>query len=115
MEPEPLARAAIDTFERVKLTELGATAHAVLTRILLAQGKVGDAQGAARRALTLSRQTGNRPARFDATLASARVKAASGKANEALQDLQAMLAVEIHCNKGIGRRDWTRIQAAVRS
>jgi len=91
-EPEPLVRAAIDTFERVKLTELGATAHAVLTRILLAQGKVGDAQGAARRALTLSRQTGNRPARFDATLASARVKAASGKANEALQDLQAMLA-----------------------
>ena len=91
-EPEPLVLAAIDTFEHAKLTEFGAAAHAVLTRILLAQGKVNDAQGAAQRALTLSRRTGNRPPRFDAALAGARVRAATGKANEALQDLQAMLA-----------------------
>ncbi len=88
-EPEPLVRAAIDTFERAKLIESGATAHAVLTRVLLAQGKVGDAQSAARRALTLSRHLVYRPPRFDAALASARVRAATGKSKDALQNLHA--------------------------
>jgi tetratricopeptide (TPR) repeat protein len=91
-EPEPLVRTAIDAFERTKMTESNAAAYGVLTRILLTQGKLGDAQNAAQKALIFSQQTGSRPQRFDATLAGARVKAATGKSKGALQDLQGMLA-----------------------
>ena len=69
-----------------------ATAYGVLTRILLTQGKLSEAQNAAQRALLFSEQTGSRPPRFDAALASARVKAATGKSKDALQNLQDVLA-----------------------
>ena len=65
-EPEPLVRTAIDALARAKMTEINAAAYGALTRILLTQGKLSDAQNAAQRALTFSQQTGSRPPRFGA-------------------------------------------------
>ena len=58
---------------------------------MLKQGRLADAQKTAEQAITLSRQSGNRLARFDAELANARVLAASGKSAEALARLEAVL------------------------
>jgi hypothetical protein len=86
-----LIRAAVAEFEKEKLLDNQGAAQALLTLILLKQGRLADAQKTAEQAITLSRQSGNRLARFDAELANARVLAASGKGAEALSRLEAVL------------------------
>jgi len=91
-ESEGLIRAAAAEFEKEKLLDNQAAAQALLTLIMLKQGRVADAQKTAEQAITLSRQSGNRQARFDVELANGRARAASGKGAEALQRLDAVLA-----------------------
>jgi len=59
---------------------------------MLGQGRIADAQKTADQALTLSRQSGNRQARFDAGLASARAFSAEGKGADGLKMLEGVLA-----------------------
>jgi eukaryotic-like serine/threonine-protein kinase len=92
VESEGLIRAAAAEFEKEKLLDNQAAAQALLTSIMLKQGRLADAQKSAEQAVTLSRQSGNRLARFDAELANGRVLAASGKSEEALSRLEAVLA-----------------------
>jgi tetratricopeptide (TPR) repeat protein len=89
---EHLARAATAEFDKDKVAESGASAYALLASILLRENKLPEAQTSAGRAVTLSRQNGNRSPRFEAELANARVLAASGKNAEALDKLDVMLA-----------------------
>lgn len=91
-ESEGLIRAAAAEFEKEKLFDNQAAAQALLTLIMLKQGRVADAQKTAEQAITLSRQGGNRQARFDAELANGRALGASGKSAEAVQRLDAVLA-----------------------
>jgi serine/threonine protein kinase/tetratricopeptide (TPR) repeat protein len=91
-ESEGLIRAAAAEFEKEKLLDNQAVTQALLTSIMLKQGRLADAQKTAEQALNLSRQSGNRTARFDAELANGRLLAASGKSAEALPRLEAVLA-----------------------
>jgi serine/threonine protein kinase/tetratricopeptide (TPR) repeat protein/TolB-like protein len=90
-ESEGLIRAAATEFEKEKLLDNQVAAQALLTSIMLKQGRIADAQKAAEQAINLSRQSGNRLARFDAELANARTLSASGKGAEALQRLEPVL------------------------
>jgi tetratricopeptide (TPR) repeat protein len=90
-ESEGLIRAAAAEFEKEKLLDDQGAAQALLTLITLKQGRLVDAQKAAEQAIALSRQSGNRLARFDAELANGRVLAASDKSAEALPQLEALL------------------------
>jgi eukaryotic-like serine/threonine-protein kinase len=91
-ESEGLIRTAVAQFDKEKLSDNQAAANALLTLIMLKQGRVADAQTTAERALDLSKQSGNRPPRFDAELANARALAAFGKSTDALKRLEAVLA-----------------------
>jgi ATP/maltotriose-dependent transcriptional regulator MalT len=91
-ESEGLIRAAAAEFEKEKLLDNQVAAQALLTSIMLKQERLADAQKTAEQAITLSRQSGNRLARFDAELANARVLTASRKGAEALPRLEAVLA-----------------------
>jgi tetratricopeptide (TPR) repeat protein/TolB-like protein len=91
-ESEGLVRTAATEFEKEKLSDNQATAQALLTVILLRQGRVADAQKTAEQAITLSRQSGNRQARFDGELANARALAALGKGALGLNRLESVLA-----------------------
>jgi len=55
-----------------KATENAATAYALLARALILRNNLAAAQETADRALSLSRESGSRPPRFEAVLASAR-------------------------------------------
>lgn len=89
---EALARRSVATFEKAKSPGSVALSQAVLARILLGSGKVTEAQTAAGKAITLSRQTPGMPLRFEAMLADARVKARLGKEVEARQKGESVLA-----------------------
>jgi tetratricopeptide (TPR) repeat protein/TolB-like protein len=91
-EAEGLIRAAATQFERDKILDNQAVANSLLTLILLKQGRIPDAQKTADRAIALSRQSGNRQARFEAELANARVLAALGESVEATKRLEAVLS-----------------------
>jgi serine/threonine protein kinase/tetratricopeptide (TPR) repeat protein len=91
-ESEGLIRTAVAQFDKEKLSDNQAAANALLTLIMLKQGRVADAQTTADRAVNLSKQSGNRPPRFDAELANARALAACGKSPDALKRLEAVLA-----------------------
>jgi len=91
-DAEPMARAAAEVFERTKATENAATAYALLARALILRNNLAAAQETADRALSLSRESGSRPARFEAALASARVKTASNKTGEARKNLESVLS-----------------------
>jgi tetratricopeptide (TPR) repeat protein len=67
----------------------GAT-EAVLSRALLAQRRLQEAQSAADRAIALSRQGGEFTVRFEAELAKAAAKAELGETSEAVKILQAL-------------------------
>jgi len=64
----------------------------VLARNLLAKGELSQAKAAADRAVSFSLQSIDRYPRFEATLAHARVLAASGSASAAISSLESMLA-----------------------
>jgi serine/threonine protein kinase/tetratricopeptide (TPR) repeat protein len=91
-ESESLIRTSAAEFEKEKLPGNQAAAQALLTLIMLGQGRIADAQKTANQALTLSRQSANRQARFDAGLASARAFSAEGKDADGLKMLEGVLA-----------------------
>jgi hypothetical protein len=91
-EAEGLIRTAATEFEKERLSDNQAAAQALLTLILLRQGRVADAQKTAQQAITLSRRSGNRQARFDAELANARALAASGRGAAGLNRVEPVLA-----------------------
>jgi tetratricopeptide repeat protein len=89
---ESLAHVAAAEFDKNKVAEGGASAYALLTLILLQENKLAEAQTSAARAATLSQQSGNRPPRFEAELANARVLAATGNSAAARKKLDGVLA-----------------------
>lgn len=91
-EAEALARNAAAVFEHHKAADHGAFSYAVLSRALLAQARLKEAQVASNSAMTLAQKGGDREGRFQALLAAAAVRAASGRAGEAAQLLRALQA-----------------------
>jgi tetratricopeptide (TPR) repeat protein len=91
-DAEPLAREAVAAFERLKGVESGAVANAWLSAALLDQGKAGDAAPAAERAVALARGGASRGPRFDAAIARARVLGATGRAPDAVKELESTIA-----------------------
>jgi eukaryotic-like serine/threonine-protein kinase len=89
---ESLARQATLQFEKSSSTDNEMWSQAVLARNLLGAGKLQEAQSAASRAMALSQQTAGRSARFEVTLADARVNAKSGKWAQAREELESMLS-----------------------
>jgi tetratricopeptide (TPR) repeat protein len=89
-EGEPLARAAAEEFDKEKVADSGASAYALLAVTQLAQNKLSGAQTSAKRGMMLAHETGYKPPRFDATIAQARVQAASGDAVGALKMLEGV-------------------------
>lgn len=87
-EAESLARSAAAVFDKRKVSDSGAFTYAVLTRALLAQDRISDAQSASERAMVLSQQGGDREARFQALLAAAAVRARSGEDEQAARLLR---------------------------
>ncbi len=90
-EAQPLVERAAAAFEKQGVTDLGAQSYADLTRALLAQGKLVEANAAAGRALTLSKKGGDLIATFEAKLALVSVLDQSGKTAEASKTLPALL------------------------
>jgi tetratricopeptide (TPR) repeat protein len=84
-EAEKLARQASDEFTKDKATALQATANAILAQALLAQKKTSEAKSVADTAAELSLLTPDRPPRFSAAFAKARVLAANGQSSAALK------------------------------
>src|SRR6202451_2895051 len=68
-----------------------ACAHAMLARNLLGEGNLAEARKAAQQAMTLSQQVPENDPRYEAILADARVKAKSGQATAARQELESMI------------------------
>lgn len=91
-EAEKLVRGAIPEFEKQKAWDLESNAYAVLARAALEQKDLQKARDAAEQSTTLAHKAGNRPPIFDATLATARVLTAEGKAAEAISALEGLLA-----------------------
>jgi serine/threonine protein kinase/Tfp pilus assembly protein PilF len=89
---ESLARLAAAGYQKANTPGNGAWSQAVLARNLLGAGRVSEAQSAVERATALSRQTTVHTPRYEVALASARLKARSGKAAEARQELEESLA-----------------------
>ena len=89
---EALARQSAAVFDKTNSTSSSAWAHALLARNLLSAGNLAEARVAAGEAITRSRQAAGETPRFEATLADSRVQAKSGKAAEARQQLESMLA-----------------------
>ena len=89
---EALARQSAAVFDKTNSTASSAWAHALLARNLLSAGNLAEARVAAGEAITRSRQAAGETPRFEATLADSRVQAKSGKAAEARQQLESMLA-----------------------
>ena len=90
-ESEGLIRTALAEFEKEKLSDNQAVAQSILALIMLKQSRVEVALKTADRAVSLSRQSGDRQARFNAELANAKALAASGKSAEGLSRLEAVL------------------------
>jgi hypothetical protein len=90
VEAEGLARDAAAAFNKQKVVAEGCRVEALLSRALLAQDKLRDAQAAADRAMNLCRQGSDRVARFESLLASAAVSTQAGKYRDALKMLGAV-------------------------
>ncbi len=89
---EGLARQAAPVFEKSNSGGNAAWARAILARNLLAAGNLADARTEATKAMALSRQGSGQAPHFEAALADSRVKAKSGQAAEARQELEAMVS-----------------------
>ena len=89
---EALARQAAAGYEKANSSGNNAWAHAILARNLLGRGNLPEARSAAAKALALSRQTSGPTPHYEAALADSRVKAKSGEAAEARQELESTLA-----------------------
>jgi tetratricopeptide (TPR) repeat protein/TolB-like protein len=89
-QAQSLLREAIGVFDKNGSVESSASANAFLARVLVATGGTG-AKAAAQRATALAEQSGNRVSRFEATLITARVAAASGNFVEAARHAELVL------------------------
>ncbi|HVO60996.1 MAG TPA: serine/threonine-protein kinase [Terriglobales bacterium] len=78
VEAEGLVRSAAEEFEREQSVANGCSSYALLSRVLLAQGKLKEAKTATDSALTLCQRGQARWARFQAELASAAVAFKAG-------------------------------------
>ena len=87
-----LAGQAVAGYEKSNSAGNAAWSQAILTRNLLGQGNLKEAQSAAKKAVLLVKQTTLQTPHFDVALADARVKAKSGKTAEALKELETTLA-----------------------
>jgi class 3 adenylate cyclase/tetratricopeptide (TPR) repeat protein len=86
---ETLARQAIQGFQDGKLPDNEAEARGTLARALILQGKLADAQQEVANALRLAAQ--DRIIRISLAITAARLKARSGKVEEARRDLDSLL------------------------
>jgi eukaryotic-like serine/threonine-protein kinase len=91
-DAEAPAREAAEGFGKGKQVSSQAVAEAVLSRALLAQGKLPEAQASVERAEALSRGGDDRDARFSVAIIAAQVRAASGHPAEAMKNLATVLA-----------------------
>ncbi len=89
-EAEILARQAIQEFQANKLTDNEADAHNTLARCLIAEKKIAEAQQEAANAERLGAQ--DQVIRISVAITAARLKARSGKVEEARQDLNSILS-----------------------
>jgi len=87
-----LILSSIPEFEKQSSWDLDAISNATLARAALEQHDLVTAQDRAAKAISLAHKAGNRPPAFEASLASARVSAASGKTAQALNQLEGTLA-----------------------
>ncbi|HTS38582.1 MAG TPA: protein kinase [Candidatus Solibacter sp.] len=86
-----LAGQAAGVYEKSNVPANAAWAEAIRARNLLGAGNLAEAQPAAAKALTLSRQGSSETPRYEAAMAAARVKARQGKAAEGLKQLEPAL------------------------
>jgi serine/threonine protein kinase/tetratricopeptide (TPR) repeat protein len=86
-----LARQATEAYEKSNSFGNWAWAEAVFARNLLGAGNLMDAQEAVLKSLALAKQSSGQTYGFEAALADARVKAKSGKAADALKELNTTL------------------------
>ena len=91
-EGEMLAAIASNHFEKVNSWGNAAWAQAVLARILLAEGKMKEAQAAAAKAMKMAEMTPGAAQRYEASLADARVKAKLGDVTAARKELTSTVA-----------------------
>jgi len=90
-EAEVLAHEAAEEFGKNKLNGDEANAHAVLARSFLAQGKFAAAEGSVALATTLAATAQERDIFLSVAICAARVRAASGKRTEAVNNLEAII------------------------
>jgi len=87
-----LARQSVREYEKTNSSGSEAWAAAILARNLLGSGELTEAEAAASKAITLSRQSAGQSPRYEATLADSRVKARTGKTAEARSELEGLLS-----------------------
>ena len=90
-EAEVLAHEAAEEFGKNKLNGDEANAHAVLARSFLAQGKLAAAERSVALATTLAATAQERDIFLSVAICAARVRAASGKRTEAVNNLEAII------------------------
>ena len=95
-DAESLARKAASVFEKNNVSGSASLAYAMLTRSLLAQGKLSEARATAAHAVALANQGSDRMVRMKAGFAEAEVETLSGKPAEAGRDLNALQARARH-------------------
>jgi hypothetical protein len=88
-EGEPMAAQSAARFEKSNSASNGAWANAILSRHLLGEGKLQEAQVAAAEAMKLAQQGTGRAAQYEASFADVRVKAKLGKFAEARKEAEA--------------------------
>jgi serine/threonine protein kinase/tetratricopeptide (TPR) repeat protein len=91
-QAQTLAEEAVQRFAAEKGVEDGAVAEAVLTRALLAQKKLPEAQAAIARAKSLLPGSASYPSRFTVALAASEVDTAAGRSAAANQAVTRVLA-----------------------
>ena len=89
---EGLCRSAIEEFRRVERTEDEASARALLSQLLLAQGKSDEARNEINHASFLLKTSQSVRLRYSAMIAAASIGAASGEASQAIRALDKVIA-----------------------
>jgi hypothetical protein len=98
VDAEVFARRAAEVFEKTKATSDVAAANIVLSRALLAQGKLVDAQQSIARATAALGQSHRRELEWIAAITAMRVKVASGKTEGSSEAARSLVAIESAAN-----------------
>jgi eukaryotic-like serine/threonine-protein kinase len=98
-EAESAARDCGEQFEKLKTVDNEALAYSVLSQALSAQGKDAEAQAASEKAAQLSQKGGDTNARLRVTIASAVIRAKSGRAEDVSSANEALRAALGEANK----------------